>query len=305
MEYGLTISEATELDAEAVARLCRASLAPADSSDEPGLRRLLWRDPNSSASLQLRAMAGSDLVGCIFGSVTNYGSDGVPSGFVKLVAVRPDARRRGVGSLLLAELERNLAAIGAGSVWAGGSQPRYWWAGVDQQHTDACGFFAAAGFGDIEHVSNMLVDLSGPQAARVLPAAAVVPRRLTSDEWPQFKTWLEDSWGRAWQEEVELTLDREPVSCFVASEHGSYMGFAAYDTNRLGWFGPMGSSPESRGRGVGHLLLSRCLNDFTSKGRSECEISWIGPEDFYRRTVGAVLGRRFIRFRKAAATTPD
>ena len=118
--------------------------------------------------------------------------------------------------------------------------------------------------------------------------------RLTPQEWPAFEVWMRETWGETWAAEARASLRRRPVSCFVAVEDGTYLGFAAYDTNRAGWFGPMGSSPAARGRGVGSALLRACLSDYLDAGRTSCEIAWVGPVDFYARTVEAEPGRTFL-----------
>ena len=300
---GLTIRAATGEDVEAVMDLCRQTLDPADIFDTAGLKRLLWQDPDSGPGSRLVAEVGSDLLGCIFGSARDYGTEDGLTGFIKLVSVRLDAQRQRVGARLLASLEHELFRAGASCIWAGGSQPRYWWPGVDRANTSASSFFTRFGYEADDEVTNMCVTLTRPLPQSMTLPGTVVSRRLTPGEWPQFKIWMDQSWGSAWQEEVELTLDRNPVSCFVASENGSFIGFAAYDTNREGWFGPMGSSPQSRGKGIGQLLLNKCLDDYRAKGLTDCVIAWAGPRDFYRRTVGAEVSREFVRFRKVANIT--
>ena len=104
--------------------------------------------------------------------------------------------------------------------------------------------------------------------------------------------------GASGPRQVERTIrtddDKKFVDVTVAVEDGTYLGFAAYDTNRAGWFGPMGSSPAARGRGVGSALLRACLSDYLDAGRTSCEIAWVGPVDFYARTVEAEPGRTFL-----------
>lgn len=287
-------------DAAAVSDLCGRALDRADTDDLPGLERLLWEDPDSPASMRLLAESESRLVGCIFGSARDYGDARGLTGFIKLLSVEPAAQRHQVGSQLLTALERELFGLGVRSIWAGGSQPYYWWPGVDRANLAAMGFFARWGYEAADEVVNMRVALpAAPSHSK--PPSNLVTKRLAAADWARFSLWMGEMWGSAWQDEVEMTLRRSPISCFVALEDDGFIGFAAYDTNRRGWFGPMGTSPRSRGKGVGELLLRKCLDDFGARGMTACVIAWAGPDDFYRRTVGATVDQEFIRFRK---TTP-
>jgi hypothetical protein len=78
------------------------------------------------------------------------------------------------------------------------------------------------------------------------------------------------------------------------------VAFAAHDGNNagLGWFGPAGTLPAHRGRGLGAALLLQCLLDVAEAGHEAGVIAWIGPREFYERTVGAVDDRMFVVMEK-------
>ena len=75
---------------------------------------------------------------------------------------------------------------------------------------------------------------------------------------------------------------------------GAAVAFTAHDGNNrgLGWFGPMGTLPAHRGRGLGEALVLRCLADVRTRPEGRV-IAWVG-RSFYARTCGAVPERRFI-----------
>jgi mycothiol synthase len=290
---GWTIRDGVSSDRAAVQELCRISLLPEDTVDEAGLCRAIW-SPAHLQGVQLVAEQDDKLIGFIAGA-TSCGDD--TAGYITAVAVRPDLRRRGVGRDLLDRIEQRLASAGATEVWTAGSQPSYWWPGVDRRYPLARQLFAGAGYSVGDDAMNMVVDLSDEFVAE-LGVPGVAMRRLTAQEFPRFQSWMGASWQDRWEQEIELTLLREPISCFVAEEGGEYIGFAAYDTNRLGYFGPMGSALPARGRGVGNALLRRCLRDLYLRGDRDCHISWVGPEKFYQDAVSARPGQRFDRLRK-------
>ena len=224
----LRIRESTAGDRAAIRELCRAVLLPEDTRDEAGLERVMW-SPMHLDPVRLVADRGGELTGFIAGATL---PDDPATGYVTIVAVRPDRRRQGVGRALVEALERRLAASSASEIWTGGSQPNYWWPGVDQRYQSARDLFGSSGYTSAEEAVNMTVELSSalldePQVE------GVTLRQLDQSEFSSFQRWVHESWEEAWDRELELTLSRDPVSCFVAEEGGQYIGFAAYDTNRL------------------------------------------------------------------------
>ncbi|MFC6151412.1 MULTISPECIES: GNAT family N-acetyltransferase [Mumia] len=292
------VRAATEDDRAGVLDLLRAALPQDAGDDAEGLERLLWGD-EVARDFGVVAERDDRIVGAAFATVADR--DGTLRAYVKVVAVDGPQRRSGVGGALLSALEKTAADTGAVAIQAGGSAPAYWWPGVDTADADALAFFGACGYAapDAEPAPNLDVDLVAHENLVRRAAPPDLPmRRLTVEEAPAFEAWMRSTWGDTWAAEAGAALQRDPVSCFVSEEDGDYLGFAAYDTNRAGWFGPMGSSPESRGRGVGAALLRACLTDYLDAGRTTCEIAWVGPVDFYARTVGAVPGRTFVALAK-------
>ncbi|CAN5285746.1 hypothetical protein BH11ACT4_BH11ACT4_21760 [soil metagenome] len=280
-----------DADRDAIRALCAATLRGADAADPDDLERVLWA-PGMLATV---AVVGDAVVGVVVGSVIDE-PDGRASA-VTIIAVSPAHQRAGVGRALLAQLENAASDAGAVVTWSGGGQPRFWWPGVPEDSDGVIAFFEACGYQFDDVAPNMVVDLTRADLAE-RPTSAGEIHRLRSEEWPAFAAWMAREWEDPWGDESAAALLRAPVSCHVATRDGRYIGFAAYDTNHPGWFGPMGTSPAARGTGVGAELLRRCLRDYVEQGRQQCEIGWVGPVEFYERTVGATLGRRFVRLKR-------
>ena len=157
--------------------------------------------------------------------------------------------------------------------------------------------FAGRGYEYDDVAPNMDVDLRTADLAEH-PVGAADIHRLEPDEWDAFADWMAHEWDDPWGDETRAALLRSPVSCHVAMAEGRYVGFAAYDTNHRGWFGPMGTALQMRGSGLGAELLRRCLRDYTARGEIRCEIGWVGPAEFYTKVVGATDGQRFLRMCK-------
>ena len=86
-----------------------------------------------------------------------------------------------------------------------------------------------------------------------------------------------------------MAFSNRPISCFIAIEGRAPIGFACYDATALGYLGPMAVEERCRQKGVGRGLLLACLLDMKPKGYGYAIIGWVGPAEFYSKTIGAVV----------------
>ncbi|MFC1416217.1 GNAT family N-acetyltransferase [Streptacidiphilus cavernicola] len=286
----------------------RSVAAAALHLDQDGaeLVDLLWDGPDTAPPLRVVAESDGEVVGVALGSLSTAGTGGGLRGHVNLIAVAPAAQGRGHGRALLAALERRLLDSGAETLVVRGSTPAYAWPGIDPRYTAAVCLAEAAGYERTREAVNMTVDLATApldtaEQERLLTAQGLTIRPLTGRDQPGFGEWMR-GWGGSWQAEAALALARPTGSVHVAvreTDGGTeYLGFACQGSNRRSWFGPMGTEESLRGRGVGAVLLRRCLADQRAAGLTSAEIGWTGPLRFYSRTVGAAVGRVFWLYAK-------
>jgi GNAT superfamily N-acetyltransferase len=119
--------------------------------------------------------------------------------------------------------------------------------------------------------------------------AAISIRRALVPEKHHILQWVGEHFGAYWVSETDVALSRSPVSCFIAVANEEMIGFACYDTTRLGFFGPTGVGEAARGKGTGAALLLACLHDMWAKGYGYAVIGGVGPEDFYAKHAGATV----------------
>ena len=279
-----------------------------DSPDAGSLVDLVW--PRERPEMAVVAVENAVPVGFALGSVRGE------RGHINLLAVAPEARRRGHARALLRALEVRLEAAGAQRIHVGGASPRFAWAGVDVRYL-AMGFLLeSSGYVRAYQAVNMTVDLAdaGPRletahAEQTLAAQGVTLRPLREDDREAITPWLA-SFGGTWLEETLATLERPGARCHLAVREGSaaddadpsaaYLGFACHGVNRADWFGPMGTREAERGRGIGSVLLRRCLADLREAGYESAQIAWVGPTEFYAKAVDAYVERVFWIYRKEA-----
>ena len=125
-----------------------------------------------------------------------------------------------------------------------------------------------------------------------------VSRASLSDKEELFE-FISEEW-ELWLNELEMAFKNNPVSLYIARLAGKIKAFSAYDGNNVGtgWFGPMGTHKDLRGKGIGSVLLFLCLKDIKDKGLSSAIIPWVGPISFYSHYAGATIDRVFWRYEK-------
>ena len=289
-------------------------LTPADADDA----RALWNrsaphdplSPSLFAEKVWGAPAGTALAAHQSGEVVGLGVGvlwPVPAetrGSLRLLAVAPEARRRGVATALVERLAEHLAGLGASALRLAEAAPNYLTPGVDARYGSGRAFAAARGFREVGESVNLGVDLASrdwatAEAQARLAEAGVTVRRAGDGDRQRLGRLLAAQWP-AWQAEADRALARSPPTLHLAIRDGEAVAFAAHSTNNAerGWFGPMGTAPEARGLGLGEVLLLRCLADLRARGLDRATIAWAAALPFYARTAGAAVERRFLRFER-------
>ncbi|MGB3541683.1 GNAT family N-acetyltransferase [Rubrivirga sp.] len=256
-------------------------------------------DPSSRSII---AVLEDETVGLAVG--VPWSVPGAERGSVRLLAVAPEHRRRGIGAALLETVADDLHAQGATVLRIAEAAPNYLTPGVDVRYDAATPFLEAAGFHRIGESVNLGVDLEADdwsvlEDEKRLAEAGVEVRRAGSDR-AAIGRLLDANWP-PWHAEVAIGLEADPPSIHLALRDGEVLGFAAHSTNNaeLGWFGPMGTSPAARGLGIGAVLLKRCLADLRMRGLENATIAWAAALPFYERACGATVSRRFQRWERA------
>ena len=277
--------------------------------DLPALRELL-ADANDTA-YELARVAEEKCFGeGPYGApVTLLALDGAqPAGAItftrrgiRLIAVRPDARRRGIGSRLLRLAEERVDPI-AESLIVYGEAGNYYLPGVPESDAATIAFFEHHGYvADEERPVNLGVDLgNNPLIPHPGAGGTPAPHRAAISDRDELQDFITSRFGRIWSWETARAFRSDPPTVFIAREAGRIVGFSAHDANNrgLGFFGPMGTDPSTRGKGIGRALLLASLADLRALGFSSATISWAANLPFYERACGARVSLRMVRFSK-------
>ncbi|MEP0841679.1 MAG: GNAT family N-acetyltransferase [Phycisphaerae bacterium] len=296
----MELTTLTRNDLPELLDLCSAAL-PLDTFSLGLLERTLFADPRCDPRLMLGARRDGRLVGVAVG-VNRLTLDGQRRGWIKLWAVAAEARGEGLGRRLLRELESRLREAAPVSIDTAGA-PYYFWPGPDVRYTPACCLLEAEGYAYDRCNVNMAVDLASRSFITTadeerLATQGFAFHRADGASLPMVLDFIRQEWP-VWADETYIAMSSVPPAVFYATHEGRVIAFAAYDAAMFpGTFGPTGTDPAMRGRGVGTVLLKKCLQDMKERGYPRCEIAWVGPVAFYARQIGAVINRVFREYRK-------
>lgn len=253
----------------------------------------------TSAAQAFGAWEGNELVGVA----------SISARWLRVLAVRPTARNRGVGTALLGACETAARADAQTRLSILDQPGNYLAPGVDLRNVEAISWLERHGFtrgSDLR--SNVIIDVRNndrvtsaraAESAELAASRGYEVRRARAAERQPLLDSIASGFGGAWPYEVERALNHKPVAVHVAIKDGTYCAFAAHDGNNrgLGWFGPTGTLPAHRSQGLGEALLLACLVD-VAETHEQCEVAWIGPRPFYEKVAGVAADRHFMTFGK-------
>jgi GNAT superfamily N-acetyltransferase len=266
-------------------------LRTASPADLPALRALFGRANDAPYDLGVVAeekcfgagVSGAPTVrvfetdGQLLGTAVTCGK------YLRVLAVDREARRRGIGSALLADSNATIVAAEGGN---------YFTPGVVTTDAASLTFFHARGYVETQRTHNLAVALGEHESSGVVRAKRSHAEKILA--------FVEREFGRVWRFEAARAFERETPAAFIAIEDGAIAGFAVHDVNNrgLGFFGPTGVAKSMRGRGIGCRLLLASLHDLHALGYTRAVIPWTDALDFYRKCCGAEPAYRFVAFAK-------
>jgi GNAT superfamily N-acetyltransferase len=119
-------------------------------------------------------------------------------------------------------------------------------------------------------------------------AQEITFRKPLGSEKSLIVQWARETFDEFWANETDISFSRLPISCYIAQQGRTVVGFACYDTAALGYFGPIGVADAYRGKGIGKGLLLACLQEMKLIGYGYAIIGWVSSEEFYEKSAGAI-----------------
>ena len=261
-------------DLDAIAELCRRSIAEPPSRDElegslfaPDLPAVVLGNPKTGVV----ALAECD--------------DGP---HVRLLAVDPEVRGMGHGHSLLEAGEEWARAAGHSSLLVGADPPYFLWPGVPAGETALLCLLEHRHYHRVESNFDMEVDL------HAIPDDPGGHHLAGPDERREVDEWMAQNWPN-WRLEVLRALDKGNL--VVARDRdatGELTAFCAFEVNRTGLLGPVAVRPDLLGRGRGRGALIGALHELRRRGRERVAVTWVGPVVPYAAVGGRVSDVYFV-----------
>lgn len=143
-------------------------------------------------------------------------------------------------------------------------------------------------------MSDMLVnlyDLKDNNYEKSLNLQSIIVKKALIPDKTKILEFIKTNFSESWANECEYALFNNPISCYIAVYQKEVIGFACYDATAKGFFGPIGVKQDFRGKGVGKVLLNKCLISMKEIGYGYAIIGWAAEDaiDFYKRETNAII----------------
>ncbi len=255
---------------------------PSDRVDEALFRTQVLLDPNFHPDNLPVAVVDGRVVGfvlCLTRQVPYFlGGMDEAEAWITAFGVHPDYRRQGIGSALFDAVINKLRAERRKIVDISPYVPNYFVPGIDTRaYPETIQFLQdRLGFETLYHAISMGADLTDFQIpaqiqARIEGAEAeddLIIRPIEPADIPDLMPFLVQHFGWDWFRFAQSYLleyfgDSPHRICFlIAREKGEIVGFCQQRNER---YGPFGVRPDCRNRGIGRMLLFKCLEMMSAK----------------------------------------
>ncbi len=265
---------------QGIAALCERSLA--DPPSVPELDGALFAEDQPAVVL------GDPATGVIAAVECDDGAH------IRLLAVDPSARGRGLGHALVQAAEDWAAAAGHRTLVTGADPPYFLWPGVPSAETSLVCLFERRHYSRADTNFNMEVDL------RAIPDDPGGHRLAGAGDTAELDEWMAAHWSN-WRLEALRALDKgNLVIARDGGASGPLTAFCAFEVNRRGVLGPVAVRPDLMGRGAGKGVLLGALHELRRRGAQRVAVVWVGPVVPYA-AVGGRVSDVFFVYRKEVA----
>lgn len=210
-------------------------------------------------------------------------------GWITAFGVHPAHRRVGIGRQLFDAALARMTSLGRKRILISPYTPNYFIPGVDvDAYPEALAFLSATGWQVTSRPISMRAETTGLQVPpeileleqrRAQEGFAVRPVRPS--DLPELMPFIAQRFGWDWfrfaqDYLLELFGPGSDEICFlVATQQGRIVGYCQQKRER---FGPFGVADELRNKGIGRLLLFRCLATMLTQGFHCAWFLWTGQD---------------------------
>lgn len=301
-------------DLPAVLSLLFTSM-PVEPISESRFTRQVLLDPNFRPEGAPVAVINDQVIGFALSIARQTPLENAPPdadrGYITLFAVHPDHRRQHIGTALLNHCESYLRSQNRKVVMISSYAPGYFICGVDVTHyAPALSFFSHHNYKEVYRPIAMEAPLwtfqipawvHDKESAARAAGLSFSPYRpeLTLPLLSFVQKEFPGDWVRVVRSAMDQILQGAPASRLIIchDSSGGVYGFSHHDAER---FGPIGTSPAHRGRGLGQALMYRTLTAQRESGYRTAWFLWSDDKTAARiyTAAGFKEVRRFALLKK-------
>ena len=273
-----------------------------DPITEEILSEKIFREENFDNDLNFTVKNHNTLAGFASGFIREQ--DGKMVGWIKLLTT---IDQKTMGPILIEtfnKIEDKLLEKGVDTIRFFDSFPNYFTSGIDPKYTSIITLLHKKGYerrrDNVQMITNLDQDFDTKKDEEEAKNKfdITIKRANNNDKTKVFD--LIDNEFPLWHQELELAYSKNINPTHIAILDKKVIAFSNHSCNNVGtsWFGPMGTTKEAQGKGLGEILLKRCLQDLKDAGFKEAIIPWVGPIGFYFTKVGAEVDRIYWNYIK-------
>lgn len=232
-------------------------------------------------------------------------------GWISVMFVKKDHQNKGVGSLLLEEVEQRLHNLGATNITLAAYSPNYFLSGIDADgYVHSTTFFEKHGYIAGEESFSMSRDLHGftiseenQERRKKAENAGYNFFNYQNKYMNKLLDFAAEEFGGGWKRNLLIAMreDMAKETVLIATNaQDEIVGFCmrAIDGNPLR-FGPIGVSDKARNMGLGGILIEQQMEEMTKRGFYHMFFlsTDIPGKRFYERH-GLTVYRTFTSYKK-------
>ncbi len=287
---------------------------PYDPIDQRTFHRKVLIDPNFEPDWLLVAEVDGKIVGLCLCLIRRMPMEKVgmelERGWITAFAVHPEWRHKGIGTALIERAMELFSDANRSEILISPYTPNYFVPGVDERnYAVGLDFLLKRGFEIIARPISMDANIvlfdygSYAEREQKLRGQGIEVRNLQPHEIPDLMAFLKAHMPSDWVRHArELLLDITKglgdYDQFVVAWHkGEIVGYCQFEGEH---FGPYGVRSDMQGRGIGTVLMAKCLETMRRKGHHNAWVLWTSEETaqkVYNR-FGFKETRRFAVLRK-------
>lgn len=272
-------------------------------------------DENFDNGLCFAAVENEQVVGFILGTKRKfpYLERGLEpdQGWINVIFVKEEFRRKGIGTALLKTVEDILIAKGVKRITLAAYSPNYFFAGLDpENYPESIGFFERNAYIAYEKHYSMGMNLHGFQLSeavkekkRAAESKGYVFQNFTYEYSLELLDFLKEEFGGGWKRNALINMQKDKAEerlFLILNPEGKICGFAnrSIDDNEMR-FGPIGVSAKERNNGLGSILLECAMYEMAKKGLYRMFfMTTDDPGRRYYERLGLEVIRTFVTYRK-------